>query len=155
TRGNVVCGVVQQAGGTGPARPRRRRWKGERPSRKDRLMTSPTSPVRTRTAPPAAPPFNWSRFLMYLASLCVVILLAGLLVGMAVGMRPLEARAAQTVSHKAVSIEITWPVIAKPVAKPKPGAKATQAKEETPRTWLPQQQQEELRALAQSAYQGT
>jgi hypothetical protein len=89
---------------------------------------------------------------MYLASLCVVILAGALLVGMAVGMRPLEARAAQTVAHKPVSIEITWPVIARPAAKPKPGA--TPAKEEPPRTWLPQQQQDELLALAQSAYQG-
>jgi hypothetical protein len=118
--------------------------------------TTETSTTANATGAPAAPPFQWSKFLVYLASICVLIMLAGLLVGMAVGLRPLEARAAKVVSHTPVKVEIVWPVIARPTPKAKPGAKApTPVADEKPRTWLPQQQQEELLAIAQAAYQGT
>jgi hypothetical protein len=72
---------------------------------------------------------------------------------MAVGLRPLEARAAKVVSHTPVRIDIAWPVMARPAAKAKAGAKPTP--EAAPQTWLPRQQQEELLALAQEAYHGT
>jgi hypothetical protein len=92
---------------------------------------------------------------MYLASICILILLAGVVVGMAVGMRPLEARAAKVVSHTPVKIDIVWPTT-KPAKKAeakaaKPGA----APAEKPKTWLPAQQQEELLSLAQEAYAGS
>jgi hypothetical protein len=100
----------------------------------------------------ATQPFQWSKFLMYLASFCILIMLAGLLVGMAVGLRPLEARAAKVVSHTPVRIDIAWPTT-KP-AKPQPGA-AQPKPDDKPHTWLPAQQQEELLVLAQGAYTGT
>src|SRR5437773_1906818 len=96
--------------------------------------------------------FQWSRFLMYLGSFCILILLAGLLVGMAVGLRPLEARAARVVSHTPTTIEILWPTIGRAdEGKPKAGANtgAAGAPVGQPQTWLPKQQQEELLAAAQ------
>jgi hypothetical protein len=98
------------------------------------------------------PPFQWSKFLVYLGSFCMLILLGGLVVGMVMGIRPLEARAARVVNHTPTNIEIVWPTIKAKKdekVKAKPGVP-----EEKPKTWLPRQQQEDLLTLANEAYIG-
>jgi hypothetical protein len=104
---------------------------------------------------PTTQPFQWSKFLLYLSSICILILIGGLIVGGAVGLRPLEARAAKVVSHTPVKIDIAWPTT-KPAAKAtKTDPKAAATPEDKPQTWLPAQQQEELLTLAQGAYTGS
>jgi hypothetical protein len=82
---------------------------------------------------PAAGGFRWRSFLAHLASFVVVALLAVVIVGIAIGVRPLEESAARTTGAHAPTIEIVWP------------ARADGG------TWLPVQFQEELRAKATAA----
>jgi hypothetical protein len=99
----------------------------------------------------AKAPFQWSRFFVYLGTFAILILVGVIVVGTALGLRPLEARAA-AVSQGPVKIEIAWPVAAKPKAEAKtPGGAADAA----PKTWLPKPQQEEVLALAHDALGST
>lgn len=77
--------------------------------------------------------FSWRSFLHHLASFAVLLLIAGLIVGVAVGVRPLERVAASVTGAAHPAVEITWP-------EWKPG-----------QTWLPKQFQDELLAAARSA----
>lgn len=77
--------------------------------------------------------FNWRSFLQHLTSFAVLLLIAGIIVGVAIGVRPLERVAANVTGASHPSVEITWP-------EWKPG-----------QTWLPRQFQDELLAIARNA----
>lgn len=77
--------------------------------------------------------FSWRSFLHHLTSFAVLLLIAGIIVGVAIGVRPLEKVAAGVTGASHPSIEITWP-------EWKPG-----------QTWLPKQFQDELLATARAA----
>ncbi|HYE62281.1 MAG TPA: hypothetical protein VD997_09810 [Phycisphaerales bacterium] len=78
--------------------------------------------------------FQWRQFITYVCSFSIIILIGGLFVAVAVGLRPLEQRAAQTVSLNGVKPEIAWPMNAvTPDGKPS--------------TWLPKSNQEEIEQL--------
>ena len=77
--------------------------------------------------------FSWRSFLHHLTSFAVLLLIAGITVGVAVGVRPLERVAANVTGASHPKVEIVWP-------EWKPG-----------QTWLPKQFQEELLASARAA----
>lgn len=77
--------------------------------------------------------FNWRSFVQHLTSFAVLLLIAGIIVGVAVGVRPLERVAAGVTGATNPTVEIVWP-------EWKPG-----------QTWLPRQFQDELLRLARNA----
>lgn len=86
-----------------------------------------------RKAQPDSGAFSWRSFLKHLTSFAVLLLIAGLIIGVAVGVRPLERIAANVTGATHPTVEIAWP-------EWKPG-----------QTWLPKQFQEELLASARAA----
>jgi len=83
-------------------------------------------------------PFSWRVFFTALASFSLVVLLLGLLVGLVVGMRPLEERVERIAGVRAGTIDIRWPVI---------------SSEETGETltWVPEKERVMLLAIAEEA----
>jgi hypothetical protein len=88
-----------------------------------------------RSAP--AERFAWRDFLRHVSAAGVLILCLGLLCGVLLGVRPLEARAAALAGLRAPAITIHWP--------PLPDATGT---------WLPRDEQERLTRLASDAAGG-
>lgn len=80
-------------------------------------------------------PFGWGQFVTYLSGFCVLVLCLGMLLGVTLGMGPLEERAAGVVGHGPVTVRIQWPAI--------DGTSGA--------TWLPLADQEVLTASAQDA----
>lgn len=83
-------------------------------------------------------PFGWRGFLQHLTSFGVVLLFFALVMGLVIGMRPLESRAASLVTFPSPPIHIAWPLIEGEAGKPS-------------RTWLPAKDQEDLLAVARKA----
>jgi len=82
--------------------------------------------------------FQWGQFITYVGSFCIIVLLGGLFTAIALGLRPLEQRAAMTVSLNGPKVEIAWPMNAvTPDGKPS--------------TWLPRSNQEEIQQLVLDA----
>jgi hypothetical protein len=81
--------------------------------------------------------FGWMSFVKHLTTFCVGILCVGLLLGAALGMKPLEARAVGTLPHDSHAVSIEWPAVA--------GGGGT---------WLPKADQETLTRLADDAFGG-
>ncbi len=82
--------------------------------------------------------FQWTQFITYVGSFCVLILVGAVLVGMALGLRPLEQRAALVVSLSPAKVRLTWPMNAV-------------TPDGRPATWLPTNNQEEIEQLAADA----
>ncbi len=78
--------------------------------------------------------FGWKRFLAYVSTISLLVVFAGLLVGLTLGMRPLEARAFGHGLTAPTKVRFVWPTA--------PG---------TERSWLPQADQERLLRVAQDA----
>jgi hypothetical protein len=82
--------------------------------------------------------FQWGQFITYVGSFCVIVLIGGLFTAVALGLRPLEQRAATTVSLQGSDLEIAWPMNAiTPDGKPS--------------TWLPRANQEQIEQLVVDA----
>jgi hypothetical protein len=82
--------------------------------------------------------FQWANFITYLGSLVVVLLLAGLLVAMVLGLRPLEGRAAMLVSTSSTRVEMAWPMNAV-------------LPDGRPATWMPKSSQAQVEQLVLDA----
>jgi hypothetical protein len=87
-----------------------------------------------------AQPFQWSSFFAALASFGLVMLVLGAGVGVVVGMRPLERRAAQLPGTRASVVDIQWPTV------------QTSAGERV--TWVPKSEREALSEMARAALAG-
>ena len=81
--------------------------------------------------------FRWGSFFRHLTSFAVLLLIAGLIVGIAIGVRPLEEIAARVSGAKHPKVEIAWP------ARQGGG------------TWLPPQFQEELLTVVRTTLGAT
>lgn len=95
------------------------------------------SGVEGSSAPAGAarPQFRWGLFVQHLCTVVIVVLLLGVVVGFAVGYRPLHRQARNTIAASPAKVEVIWPAL-----KTAPG--------ETPRTWLPEQFQQQIMDLA-------
>lgn len=82
--------------------------------------------------------FQWKSFISYTSSFLLLVILVGALVGVTIGMRPLEVRAASLVSAPQERVRVIFP--------PLSGAKAN-----TGETWLPRDDQEAVVKLANDA----
>lgn len=101
------------------------------------------------------PPFRWGLFGKYVVTVVSVLLLVGVVAGLAWGFKPLEQRAAAIITgHGAVNngglvagkratVRFNWPLIS-PVAQPNDHNKSP-----TARTWLPVNFQEQLTTKSQ------
>ncbi|HLP86076.1 MAG TPA: hypothetical protein VK157_17115 [Phycisphaerales bacterium] len=85
-------------------------------------------------------PFNWTSFFTALTSFGLVVLVLGAGVGVVLGMRPLERRAAQLPGTRATLIDIRWPTV------------QTSTGERV--TWVPKAERDALGEMAQSALAG-
>lgn len=85
-----------------------------------------------------ASPFAWRLFLTYLGTFLTIVVVVGLLVVLAVGMRPLERLVAVSQPVPAPTIVIQWPKV-----KPADGKPAV--------TWVPEQQRDALLDRARHA----
>lgn len=84
--------------------------------------------------------FGWRLFVHHLANFALMLCIVGIAIGATFGIGPLEARASRILNSKPTAIDISWPRLL--VA---PGSAGVEGQ---PTTWLPQQFQEELLALA-------
>lgn len=80
-------------------------------------------------------PFSWGTFLSALASFSLFALLLGLVVGVGLGLKPLERKASQLTAKVPTSIDIRWPTV--------PGQPTV--------TWIPQAERTSLEQLAMAA----
>lgn len=83
--------------------------------------------------------FGWRTFAHHIANFALVLCIVGIAIGATFGIGPLEARASNLLNERPTQVEINWPRLVTAGAEASPGA---------PATWLPQQFQEELLALA-------
>jgi len=79
--------------------------------------------------------FGWTSFATHLSSFGVLTLCLGVLAGATLGLRPLEARAAATISRGAPGVSIRWPRI----------------KDKENATWMARDEQEHLLTVARNA----
>lgn len=91
--------------------------------------------VATRKSSDAG--FQWGAFVRSLSGFTVLVLGLGVLAGVTLGMKPLEARAAALRGREPLRIAIRWPLVA---GQPAGG-----------KSWLPKAQQEQLEQLAADA----
>jgi hypothetical protein len=82
--------------------------------------------------------FQWTHFITYVGSFAIVVLLAGLLVAMVLGLRPLEGRAAVLVSTAHPKVHLAWPMNAV-------------TPDGRPSTWLPRESQAQVEQLVLDA----
>lgn len=85
----------------------------------------------------AAGPFDWARFWSALSTMTLLVIIAGLGLGMTFGLAPLEQQAAAVIGAKSPTVTISWPPLAResvPGDAPAPG----------PQTWLDEQFRTEL-----------
>lgn len=80
-------------------------------------------------------PFSWGTFLSALASFSLFALVIGLVVGVVLGLRPLERKASELTAQTPTTIEIRWPTV--------PGNPQV--------TWIPEQERRGLEQLAIAA----
>lgn len=91
--------------------------------------------------------FAWGKFATYLSSFGILAAFALILVGVTLGLRPLEEAAAKVNATKAGQVVIKWPKV-DPLPKDKDGNVIEGA------TWLPRAYQEQLLTLVYSQIQG-
>lgn len=80
-------------------------------------------------------PFSWGTFLSALASFSLFALLLGLVVGVVLGLKPLERKASQLTASVPTTIDIRWPTV--------PGQPSV--------TWIPETERASLEQLATAA----
>ena len=80
-------------------------------------------------------PFSWGTFLSALASFSLFALLLGLVIGVVLGLKPLERKASQLTAGVPTSIEIRWPTV--------PGNPQV--------TWIPQAERTSLEQVGLAA----
>lgn len=93
---------------------------------------------------PSRTPFRWGRFVSYLGTFVIAIIIVALGAGIVIGNKPLKAKATAITQKVECRISIQWPALAR--AKDAPPAKSMDEL-----TWMPQQLREELLARAFAA----
>jgi hypothetical protein len=104
---------------------------------------SPTSAPQTPDAAapsdlvsePAKPGFRWGVFVQHLCTVVISLIVIGGLAGFVMGYRPLHREARRNVAAIPAKVEVVWPEL--PVPKGTP-----------PKTWLPEQFQQQILKLA-------
>lgn len=90
--------------------------------------------------------FNWGTFWSALSTMTLMVIVAGIGLGLTFGMGPLEQRAATLIGTKSPTVTIAWP----PLETPKDAA-VNAPVGVGPRTWLAEQFREELLTRATRA----
>lgn len=100
-----------------------------------------------------AQPFRWGLFVRHMVTVLTVLLVIGAGVGIYLGIKPMERRAADLIAGRKATVRFEWPLMPPPPPPPQPSPTAPAAAESSPppapKTWLPLVLQEHLTQTSQ------
>lgn len=96
---------------------------------------SPESNVGIAGAPATKPPFRVGLFVQHLCTVVIAVLVIGVIAGFVMGYRPLHREARRNIVDIPAKVEVVWPLAPAP-------------KGATPKTWLPEQFQQQILKMA-------